>query len=173
MSDKIQDRESQETRPQAEGRRDRGGRTGRTRATKAVLYRRPTAAATSIKTSGRSPTATARMSVTVSDGTTFSAKWDQSEMSGFRPAGIDRVNHHTGGDRRGQAAPLGKSEDEVETNELVEQRPDGSAAIRFGQRCPEYVDLGAPPPNPRSLSPDSTRLFLKKTEPLSRLGLQP
>jgi len=56
---------------------------------------------------------------------------------------------------------------------IMEQRLDGTLAIRFGQRYLDYVDLGAPPPNPRSLSPDSTRLFLKKTEPLSRPGLQP
>ena len=35
---------------------------------------------------------------------------------------------------------------------IIEQRLDGSLAIRFGQRYLEYVDLGAPPPNPRSLS---------------------
>jgi transposase len=36
---------------------------------------------------------------------------------------------------------------------IIEQRLDGSLAIRFGQRYLEYEDLGAPPPNPRSLSP--------------------
>jgi transposase len=35
---------------------------------------------------------------------------------------------------------------------IMEQRLDGSLAIRFGQRYLEYTDLGALPPNPRSLS---------------------
>ena len=35
---------------------------------------------------------------------------------------------------------------------LIEQRLDGSLAIRFDQRYLEYTDLGAPPPNPRSLT---------------------
>jgi transposase len=34
---------------------------------------------------------------------------------------------------------------------IMEQRLDGTLAIRFGQRYLDYVDLGAPPPNPRSL----------------------
>ena len=35
---------------------------------------------------------------------------------------------------------------------IMEQRLDGSLAIRFGQRYLEYTDLGALPPNPRSLA---------------------
>jgi transposase len=35
---------------------------------------------------------------------------------------------------------------------IMEQRLDGTLAIRFGQRYLEYKDLGALPPNPRSLS---------------------
>jgi hypothetical protein len=34
---------------------------------------------------------------------------------------------------------------------IMEQRLDGSLAIRFGQRYLDYLDLGALPPNPRSL----------------------
>jgi hypothetical protein len=34
----------------------------------------------------------------------------------------------------------------------MEQRLDGTLAIRLGQRYLEHVDLGALPPNPRSLS---------------------
>jgi hypothetical protein len=36
---------------------------------------------------------------------------------------------------------------------IIEQRLDGTLAIRFGQRYLRYDDLGALPPNPRSLSP--------------------
>ncbi len=35
---------------------------------------------------------------------------------------------------------------------IMEQRLDGTLAIRFGQRYLDYADLGALPPNPRSLS---------------------
>ena len=35
---------------------------------------------------------------------------------------------------------------------IMEKCVDGTLAIRFGQRYLDYQDLGAPPPNPRSLS---------------------
>jgi hypothetical protein len=80
------------------------------------------------------------------------------------PATTDRV----------ELLRLAKVTTRAQANELLDIRPVNTA-IRFGQRYPRYVDLGAPPPNPRSLSLDSTRLFLfpKKTGPLSRPGLQP
>lgn len=36
---------------------------------------------------------------------------------------------------------------------IVERRLDDTLAIRFGSRYLDYLDLGAPPPNPRSLAP--------------------
>jgi hypothetical protein len=111
----------------------------------------------------------------VSDGTSFSAwrepvrnprvsvNWYRLGEPTHRPVTTDGF----------KLLRLAMATTKAQTNELGERRQDANTAVRVGQRYPRYVDLGAPPPNPRSLSPDSTRLFLKKTEPLSRLGLQP